>query len=192
MSHTQHAVKFFLLTGEPGVGKTTLTKKLNSILNDRGIKTSGFYTEEVRCSLLWIKQGYDVVSLDGIRGRLAREVSLLPEPINFKFGKYGVLVQEFEKIALPTLLQLKDPVMIIDEIGKMEFYSNSFKLAIREIFRSKSDIIVLATIPLRSSDSLIESIRHDARSKVWTVTRANRNTIHEDILKELASLLNLV
>lgn len=44
--------------------------------------------------------GFDIVSLDGERGRLARDQSLLTHPVNYNVGKYGVLVPEFESIAL--------------------------------------------------------------------------------------------
>ncbi|CAG9786363.1 unnamed protein product [Diatraea saccharalis] len=164
-------IKYFLLTGEPGVGKTTLTKKLNQILRSKGIKTAGFFTEEVRQNR--VREGFDIVTLEGQRGRLARDVSLLCNTVKFKVGKYGVLVQEFEKIALPALLQQDETepyFLIIDEIGKMEFFSNPFKARVQDIFSSDSTFMVLATIPLRASDRLIESIRHNTKSKVWTVS----------------------
>lgn len=78
-----------------------MTKKLVNILNEKGVKISGFYTEEVRKNR--VREGFDVVTLDGQRGKLARDQSLLRGPVQYKVGKYGVLVQEFEKIALPSL-----------------------------------------------------------------------------------------
>lgn len=87
-----------------GTGKTTLTKKLIILLNEKGVKTTGFYTEEVRKNR--VREGFDVVTVDGQRGRLARDQSLLQGPIKFKVGKYGVLIQEFEKIALPSLTKV--------------------------------------------------------------------------------------
>lgn len=44
-----------------------------------------------------------MVTLDGQRGRLARDQNLLSSPVKHKVGKYGVLIQEFENIALPSL-----------------------------------------------------------------------------------------
>lgn len=84
-----------------GVGKTTLTKKLSSLLRENGVTTIGFYTEQVRVNR--VRQGFDVVTLDGQRGRLARDAALLDGPIKYNVGKYGVLVQEFENLALPVL-----------------------------------------------------------------------------------------
>lgn len=56
----------------PGVGKTTLCKKVYEVLKDKGIKVQGFYTEEVRNSHKGSRVGFDVVTLDGQRGPLAR------------------------------------------------------------------------------------------------------------------------
>ncbi|KAM3964335.1 cancer-related nucleoside-triphosphatase homolog [Aphomia sociella] len=181
-------IKYFILTGEPGAGKTTLIKKLTSIISGKGIKTQGFYTEEVRSNR--IREGFDIVTLEGERGRLAREEKLLNGFIKFRVGKYGVLLEEFEKVALPCLqLVDKTSLLVIDEIGKMEFFSASFKARIREIFSETSSSVVLATIPIRKSDTLIEKIRNHSNAKVWVVTKENRNKIHEDILKELEVVL---
>ncbi|XP_053608052.1 cancer-related nucleoside-triphosphatase homolog isoform X2 [Plodia interpunctella] len=110
--------KYFILTGDPGVGKTTLTKKIASCLRETGISTSGFYTEEVRRNR--VREGFDVVTLDGDRGRLAREESLLNSPVKHRVGKYGVTIQEFENLALPSLEKVNTcspHLLVIDEIG---------------------------------------------------------------------------
>ncbi|KOB69687.1 ATP binding protein [Operophtera brumata] len=153
--------KFFILTGDPGVGKTTLIKKLATSLSNEGVKSCGFYTEEVRRN--GTREGFDVVTLNGVRGRLARDQALLSGPSKCKVGKYGVLVQEFETVALPCLektVNTQSHILVIDEIGKMEFFSAPFKSKIKDIFTKTSNNIVLATIPMRRSDPLIEKIRN--------------------------------
>ncbi len=53
-----------------GVGKTTLVQKACERLKASGIQTKGFYTEELRTG--GRRQGFDVVTLHGERGPLAR------------------------------------------------------------------------------------------------------------------------
>ena len=108
------APRIALITGPPGVGKTTLIKRLGKLCNP----VMGFYTEEVRGSN-GVRQGFDVVSLDNesIRQPLAREASNQRGP---KVGKYTVHLSEFESIALPCLEKSRiteDATVVIDEIG---------------------------------------------------------------------------
>ena len=59
----------------PGVGKTTLIRKVSAALQENGIDLHGFYTEEVRSSAGrggGPRIGFDVVTFDGKRGPLAR------------------------------------------------------------------------------------------------------------------------
>lgn len=86
------------------------------------VPLSGFYTEEVR-GVDGQRTGFDIVSICGSRrGQLARENTSFKGP---KVGKYTVLVDEFESIAIP-ILQTKNlkagQILFIDEIGKHIFF----------------------------------------------------------------------
>lgn len=65
------SLKHITLTGLPGVGKTTLIKKLYQQLNENNIETNGFYTEEIR-NETGNRIGFDITTVDGRRGVLAR------------------------------------------------------------------------------------------------------------------------
>ena len=108
------AMKKVLLTGPPGIGKTTLVKHLAESLSKSGRTVCGFYTNEVRESGSRI--GFDVVSIPSQESRpLARESSHVKGP---KVGKYSVLLSDFEAIALPCLNNIQPGhVVFIDEIG---------------------------------------------------------------------------
>ena len=62
--------KNFLITGLPGVGKTTLIKKLSEKL--KHLHPAGFYTEEIREA--GQRKGFELISLDGKRGLLSHEI----------------------------------------------------------------------------------------------------------------------
>ena len=55
-----------------GIGKTTLTKKIATKLKDMALEVTGFYTEELRDSKNY-RIGFDIVTLDNVRGVLARK-----------------------------------------------------------------------------------------------------------------------
>jgi nucleoside-triphosphatase len=60
--------KNLLITGLPGVGKTTLIKKLYEGLKD--FRPVGFYTEEIREG--GERKGFQLISLEGKKGLLSR------------------------------------------------------------------------------------------------------------------------
>ena len=55
-----------------GVGKTTLVRKVCEKLEDKNWECQGFYTEELRVD--GDRVGFDVVTMDGHRGPLARVI----------------------------------------------------------------------------------------------------------------------
>ena len=156
-----------LLTGPPGCGKTTVVRKVAEILRDGA---SGFYTEEIRDAK---KQriGFRVVRLDGKRGELADKFSVHGPRV----GSYRVNVESFERVALPSLEMEEGRVLIIDEIGKMECFSETFVRRVREIFQAGYP--VLATIPLRGGGEFLEEIRRQRDVKTFIVTLENRGAL---------------
>ncbi len=65
-------IQHLLLTGKPGVGKTTLVEKLITCLYEEypHLQLTGFITKEVRSQ--GIRSGFNINTLDGQQGVLAR------------------------------------------------------------------------------------------------------------------------
>ncbi len=160
-----------LLTGPPGCGKTTVARKVAEILGSGAV---GFFTEEVR-DATGTRTGFRVESIDGRKGELS---SRRPGP-GPRVGPYVVDVRGFEEIALPSLTGDPDKVFIIDEIGKMECFSEAFRARVREIL--DSEVRVLATVPLRGGGSFLQGIRNRSGVAIVTVTRANRDRLPDEI-----------
>mmetsp|Transcript_9098 Transcript_9098/g.11840 ORF Transcript_9098/g.11840 Transcript_9098/m.11840 type:complete len:219 (-) Transcript_9098:206-862(-) len=139
------------ITGFPGCGKTTLISRVCSSLPGT-LEPLGFYTEEVRDHRTHQRVGFDVVTLDGQRTPLARVSHNETRGGRgrtrkaAKVGKYDVDVQSFERLVLPLLQEAKGcPLVVIDEVGKMELFSRSFQSLVGELLDSAT--IVLGTIP---------------------------------------------
>jgi len=163
-----------LLTGLPGCGKTTAIMKIIAGLNCKSV--AGFYTEEIRENNN--RKGFRFKHLDGAGGILAH----VDIKSRFKVGKYGVDVAGFEKSVVPILNaeQADAELFVIDEIGKMECFSEKFAVAIRRLFAS--DKSVLATVA-RKGDGLISEIKNCPGVQLFNLTLENRDKTIAEILQ---------
>lgn len=129
-----------LLTGKPGVGKTTV---IEALVRHFAHQVGGFMTGEIRER--GTRKGFSVAAIEGESAIMAHVECRSP----IRVGKYGVDVPAFERIALPAVhgaLRGKR-IVVIDEIGKMELASRKFCEAVREAL--DSDRIVIATVMQR-------------------------------------------
>ncbi len=162
-----------LITGKPGAGKTTLVKRISQEL---GNVAGGFYTEEIRRK--GKRVGFKVNALNGTTAVLAH----VEAKSDYRFSKYAVLKEGFERIALPALEKAltESKVIIIDEIGPMELFSDKFKDFILKIFDGSR--VVIATIKHKGTP-FIENLKKRKDVKLFTLTKENFDLILKDILK---------
>jgi len=167
--------KNLLITGLPGVGKTTLIKKLSEAL--KGLHPIGFYTEEIREGSE--RKGFELISLEGKRGLLSHKEIKSP----FNVGNYKVDVKSFEDFLNSiSFFNPSTNLIIIDEIGKMECLSDQFKKILKEILDSEK--WVLATIALKGGE-LIAEVKAREDVKIFEVTKKNRDSLFLEFLKEI-------
>ncbi|MBI4408085.1 MAG: hypothetical protein HY561_00160 [Gemmatimonadetes bacterium] len=164
-----------LLTGPPGSGKTTVILRTVELL---GRRCAGFYTEEVRARGARI--GFDVVALDGKRGALARVGGGGP-----RVGKYGVDIASFEEIGVRALeAGLRDParLLIVDEMGKMEFSSDAFVALLPRLFRAPNPL--LGTV-LARAHRVADRYRGAPGVEIVQVTKASRERLPQELAQRL-------
>jgi len=164
-----------LITGKPGVGKTTLVQK--AIERIRSVSMAGFCTAEIRCR--GSRLGFELQSLNGERRTLAH----VKIDSRNRVGRYGVDTKGFETfLATMDLLSPDVDLIVIDEIGKMELFSNRFRDLVCEALNS--DKQVLATISLKSNE-FIREIKQRSDIRLLEVTHGNRDRLAEGIVEGL-------
>jgi nucleoside-triphosphatase len=161
----------YLLTGMPGTGKTSLIKQAVASLNGRA---GGFYTEEIRS--MGERQGFRIVTIDNQTVQFAHIGLKSP----YHVSKYGIDLQGLESAGVEALQEAARhcEVVIIDEIGKMELFSDKFKGAVSEIIDSGKK--VLGTIMLKSHP-WADEVKKRPQVHLITVTRQNHDQVLEEI-----------
>ena len=163
-----------LMTGLPGIGKTTFFTGLAKALED--LNPMGFYTAEIRER--GERVGFELISLDGRRALLSHVKIRGPHRV----GKYGIDLKGFEEFldAIPFLAPASRLVMI-DEIGKMECFSDKFTHLLGNILDSNRQLI--ATIALKGN-GFIAALKKRPDARLIEITKKNRDSLLADILKE--------
>lgn len=168
-----------LITGKPGVGKTTLVQRI--IERMQSVNMAGFYTTEIRCA--GSRLGFVLQGLNGQRRTLAH----VEIESRQRVGRYGVDTNGFEKFL--EALDLLNPhveLIVIDEIGKMELFSKRFQKIVCNALSSEKQ--VLATIALKGNE-FIQEIKQRPNINLLKVTHDNRNRLIEELTEGLQSRL---
>ncbi len=159
-----------LLTGPPGVGKTTVIRRAAEQLPR--LKVRGFTTEEIREA--GQRVGFRIETFDGVSAVLAHLKIRSPHRV----GKYGVDLTALERIAADQLARCSGRVAFIDEIGKMETLSSSFVETVESILNSP--VVLVATVGLRGG-GFIQAVKRRPDVLLWTVSRTNRDRLPGEV-----------
>ena len=165
-----------LLTGPPGIGKTTVIQK---VLSGIEISTGGFYTNEIRRE--GRRVGFSLKTLEGEEGILAH----IAHHKGYRVGRYGVDIDSFEAVVLPALewaLREKE-IIVIDEIGRMELFSQAFQEMVMRVL-DQDERHVLGVIQ-QGKEPFAASVKRRGDVEVISVSHANRNDLPPQIITRL-------
>ncbi|MBN2223282.1 MAG: AAA family ATPase [Deltaproteobacteria bacterium] len=171
---TGYKKRHILITGSPGVGKTTLIASI--VVRLPGTKT-GFITREIRKG--GVRKGFIIETLDGERASLA-QVTPFGSP---RVGKYRVISESIRRVGVPAIGGRAD-FIVIDEIGKIEGTPEGFIRAVHKVLAGPSTVI--ATIA-GNGNSFIEEIKLRPDVQLFKMTLRNRDSLAEDILKKISA-----
>lgn len=159
--------KNLLLTGRPGVGKTTL---LERVVQTLAVPVGGFCTREIREK--GVRVGFRLMTWGGEEGVLSHVDLESP----FRVGKYGVNLRVIDRIGVPAILEAVDQsrLIAIDEIGRMELFSDLFQKAVLSALQSRT---ALLGVIQEKAHPFLDGIRRRPDVALFPVTVENRDRL---------------
>jgi len=172
--------KNLLLTGTPGIGKTTAIIRIAKALGKEG---GGFYTEEVREG--GERKGFRIVTIEGRTGVLAH-VSLGSGP---RVGRYRVNLSDLESVAVGSIYDAarSNKTVLVDEIGLMELLSPAFRTAVMAALDSPTAVV--ATIR-EKPEPFCDLIKKREDCDIIEITHANREEVPGMVLERLRKFIS--
>lgn len=169
-----------VITGRPGVGKTTLFKKVVDYAKSQGLTVAGVMALEQRDERN-VRVGFRLVDL---RTGESSWLALRNYQRGPKVGSYGVVIDEAEKIvrqALESDAVASSDMLGVDEVGPMELLLPSFKgLLLKALDVGKPSVLV---VHYRLSDpEILAKLRTAERVEV---TLANRERLGAELPRSI-------
>jgi nucleoside-triphosphatase len=168
-----------VLTGAPGVGKTTAIIRVARSLKDRGVKVGGIVSRELRTTTMRI--GFEFIDLTtNDRHVLASMTGNGP-----KVGKYFVNIEgcRFAAERLTNAIRNSD-IIVCDEVGPMELKSKEFIHSLNNLLHVEKKVVVVLHQKLQHP--LIDEFRNKS-SLLINLDLENRKKVNEILLDKLIS-----
>ncbi len=172
-------MKHLLIVGRPGIGKTTLMKRLVQSVRDRAI--DGFITEELREAEQ--RMGFWLSPLDG------RQVLLAHRHLEHgvRVGPYRVNVEVLDRVAVSVIERgiRQAFLLFLDELGRMELCSSRFQDAVQQAFdRGPSVIATAGLTPL----PFLSALKRRKDVELIPLSGSNRAVVEEELTARLKAL----
>jgi len=164
--------RIFLLTGSPGVGKTSALSRIVESLKAEGYNVGGMVSREARAGR--DRFGFEILNVNtGEKGWLAH-VSQNEGP---QVGRYRVNINDLENIGAKAITSAvkESDVIVIDEIGPMELHSKKFKEA--ALMAAESPKLLIGVVHWKATDPFLTRIKDRDDAEVRVVTVENRENL---------------
>lgn len=180
----EESIRVWLITGDPGVGKTTVLMKTLNLIKSLGYTVGGIITQEVKEH--GARTGFKLVDLaTGSEGMLASTTfSLGP-----RIGKYRINLRVLSDIATRSLDYAieRSEVIVCDEIGPMELFSPEFRRSVERALISGKLLIGIIHKSIR--DPLSQSIRSMQFVSIIEITCDNRDEVPQKLANMVLATL---
>jgi nucleoside-triphosphatase len=177
--------RLLLLTGNPGIGKTTVLLQVAEGLKAKGCSVGGMISLEVRsCEE---RVGFEILDLvNGRRGWLAH----VGQKSGPQVGRYRVNLENLDSVGVAAIDEAVESadVVAIDEVGPMELLSKRFREAVRRAVGSQKPVV--SVVHWRVKDRLIDEVKKREDAETIEVKVDNRDKLHKTLVEKVAGLLS--
>jgi nucleoside-triphosphatase len=166
------------LTGIPGVGKSTVVRRVAERIQQYGVKVGGMTSADLRSGSARV--GFEIRDLITGKVGVLAHVNQATGP---RIGKYHVNDEDLNGIGAEAILSAikHADLIVIDEVGPMELTSGRFKDAVQAALACGKSL--LGTVHRNAQDPLVQAIRADRTVEVIEVTRENRDSMPNVLLE---------
>jgi len=167
------------------VGKTTVLMRVVEGLNVKHYSVGGMMSQEVR-SEDGFRVGFEILDLHNSRRGWLASVN---EPNGPQVGKYRVNLEDLDSIGVEAIAEAVErlDVVVIDEVGPMELFSDRFQDAVKRAIVSTR--LVVGVVHWNARGQLIGELKARADSEVIVVTPENREKLHEVLMAKAIEFL---
>jgi len=176
--------RLLLLTGSPGVGKTTVLLKVVEGLRAEGYHVGGMISREVRSRD--IRVGFEILGLESSAHGWLANVNQKTGP---RVGRYRVNLADLENLGAESVLKAAEScdVVVIDEVGPMELFSRKFEEAAEKAVESSK--LVVGIVHWKARSRLIDEMKAREDAQIFIVTIENRDSLHKIVLGKALEFL---
>jgi nucleoside-triphosphatase len=166
-----------ILTGAPGVGKTTIVTDVAQKLKERRVNVGGVVSREIRTNNM--RTGFEFIDIaTNDRETLASVTGNGP-----RVGKYSINLQgcRFAANRLINAL-INSDVIICDEIGPMELKSKEFIDTARNLLKTNKKVMMV--VHQRLEHTLVNDFREKS-SFLFSINLGNREKVVKTLFDRL-------
>jgi len=133
--------KNVLLTGRPGIGKTTVVEKVAERAREEGASVRGVFSPEVRGD--GERVGFRITDVATGRPKVMAHVNRDDTDDGPTVGKYGVDAEAVDEIARKALVPEDADLVVVDEAAPMETRSDAFVEHVRAVLDSSTPVVAV-------------------------------------------------
>jgi len=178
------AKRLLLLSGLPGVGKTTVVQKVVEELKTEGFAVGGMLSREVRSGASRV--GFEIQDIGSQeRGWLAH-VDQRDGP---RVGRYRVNLRDLNRVGAEAILRAASvaDAVVVDEVGPMETLSPEFRRAVETAV--ESDKLFIGVVHWKAHHSLIRRLKERQDAETFVVTQENRGSFPHVIAEKAVAFI---